>query len=77
MEHKEEANLIPEFQNLTHLELGYSECTRDWVDVLEVIQRCPNLQILDIDMVWWVELTFKDDFCFYLFLYLICINFVL
>ena len=50
MEHKEEANLIPEFQNLTHLELGYSECTRDWVDVLEVIQRCPNLQILDIDM---------------------------
>lgn len=51
MEHKEEANLIPEFQNLTHLELGYSECTRDWVDVLEVIQRCPNLQILDIDMV--------------------------
>ena len=55
MKDKEEADLILEFQNLTHLELGYSDYTRDWVKGLEVIKRCPNLQILDIDMVWWVE----------------------
>ncbi|KAG4907037.1 hypothetical protein JHK84_055562 [Glycine max] len=50
MKDKEEADLILEFQNLTHLELGYSDYTRDWVEGLEVIKRCPNLQILDIDM---------------------------
>ena len=55
MKDKEEANLILEFQNLTHLELGYSDYTRDWIERLEVIKRFPNLQILDIDMVWWVE----------------------
>ena len=51
MKDKEEADLILEFQNLTHLELGYSDYTRDWIEGLEVIKRCPNLQILDIDMV--------------------------
>ena len=55
MEDKEEAGLIPEFQNLIHLELGYSDYTGDWVEGLEVIKGCPNLQILNIDMVWWVE----------------------
>ncbi|KAH1189981.1 hypothetical protein GmHk_20G057644 [Glycine max] len=50
MKDKEEANLILEFQNLTHLELGYSDYTRDWIEGLEVIKRCLNLQILDIDM---------------------------
>ncbi|KAL5194104.1 Signal peptide peptidase [Glycine soja] len=47
---KEEAGLIPEFQNLIHLELGYSDYTGDWVEGLEVIKGCPNLQILNIDM---------------------------
>ncbi|KAG5076878.1 hypothetical protein JHK82_055573 [Glycine max] len=32
MEDKEEAGLIPEFQNLIHLELGYSDYTGDWVE---------------------------------------------
>ncbi|KAH1189833.1 hypothetical protein GmHk_20G057527 [Glycine max] len=50
MEDKEEADLILEFQNLTHLELGYSNYTRDSIEGLDVIKRCPNLQILDIDM---------------------------
>ncbi|KAG5076995.1 hypothetical protein JHK82_055690 [Glycine max] len=50
MKDKEEADLILKFQNLTHLELGYSDYTRDWVEGLEVIKCCPNLQILDIDM---------------------------
>ncbi|KAG5077010.1 hypothetical protein JHK82_055705 [Glycine max] len=50
LEDKEEADLILEFQNLTHLELGYSDYTRDWIERLEVIKRFPNLQILDIDM---------------------------
>ncbi|RZB42822.1 hypothetical protein D0Y65_053422 [Glycine soja] len=50
MKDKEEADLILEFQNLTHLELGNYDYTRDWVEGLEVIKRCPSLQILDIDM---------------------------
>ena len=46
MKDKEEADLILEFQNLTHLELGYSDYTRDWIEGLEVIKRCRHFTFL-------------------------------
>ncbi|KAK7293113.1 hypothetical protein RJT34_15974 [Clitoria ternatea] len=40
---------IPEFNNLTHIEFGYWEYTKDWAEVLKVMKHCPKLQILTID----------------------------
>ncbi|KAK7395457.1 hypothetical protein VNO78_16016 [Psophocarpus tetragonolobus] len=35
---------IPEFYNLTHLELGTLDYDFDWLEILEIIKHCPKLQ---------------------------------
>ncbi|KAK7316340.1 hypothetical protein VNO77_35304 [Canavalia gladiata] len=39
---------FPVFHNLTHIELNYGMHT-DWIQVVEILKRCPKLQILVID----------------------------
>ncbi|XP_061341179.1 F-box/FBD/LRR-repeat protein At4g00160-like [Gastrolobium bilobum] len=43
---------IPMFLNLTHIELIYYYFIRDWLEIVEVLKRCPKLQILFIDQSW-------------------------
>ncbi|TKY66174.1 FBD-associated F-box protein [Spatholobus suberectus] len=49
MDDEEIEDLIPEFHNLTHIEFSYYAYTEYWLDVLEVVKHCPNLQNLSID----------------------------
>lgn len=51
---------IPEFYNLTHIEMGSLEYTRDWLDVLELLKHCPKLQNFTIDENY-IEEWFSGD----------------
>ncbi|XP_061366705.1 F-box/FBD/LRR-repeat protein At4g00160-like [Gastrolobium bilobum] len=41
--------LIPEFYNLTHIELTYFYFNMNWVELVEVLKHCPLLQVLIIN----------------------------
>ncbi|XP_061341178.1 putative FBD-associated F-box protein At5g56700 [Gastrolobium bilobum] len=43
-------DLIPMFPNLTHIELVYFFYISDWLEVVEMLNRCPKLQILVINL---------------------------
>ncbi|XP_061362327.1 putative FBD-associated F-box protein At5g56820 [Gastrolobium bilobum] len=46
------------FHNLVHIELTYFHYTMNWLHVIEMLNHCPKLQILDIDQ----DFSFVDDY---------------
>ncbi|XP_061362331.1 putative FBD-associated F-box protein At3g50710 [Gastrolobium bilobum] len=49
---------ISVFHNLVHIELTYFHYTMNWLDVIELLNHCPKLQILFIDQ----DFRFVDDY---------------
>ncbi|KAJ1383970.1 Leucine-rich repeat domain superfamily [Sesbania bispinosa] len=54
-------DFIPIFHNLTHIDLTYVNYIKDWLEVVEVLNSCPKLQVLVIKMLSYFFLDEKEE----------------